>query len=173
MRRNVSAHLLAVSLMALPLGASAANLTAAAGATGQGGTTLRIGLEQAWGTRWFESDTGHFTGYWDAGYTWWESGRRASATHSLSFAPVLVYQFNGQRFQPFIELGIGVSLFSRSRVGDRTLGSALNFEDRIGVGIRLNRNHVVGLRAMHYSNAGLVNPNDGVESYAIYYSGRF
>ena len=134
---------------------------------------MRLGLSQPWDTRWFSSDVGHLTGYWDAGYTWWESGPQASARHSLSFAPVFVYEFNGQRFQPFVELGIGVSVFSGTRVGDRALGSAFNFEDRIGFGVRFNRDHVVGIRAIHYSNADIASPNDGIESYSIYYSRRF
>ncbi|RBL65915.1 acyloxyacyl hydrolase, partial [Pseudomonas sp. MWU13-2625] len=30
--------------------------------------------------------------------------------------------------------------------------------------------HEVGIRATHYSNAGLKTPNDGIESYALHYT---
>lgn len=153
--------------------ATGAELSASIGATGQGGTTFRLGVSQPWAARWFDGSTGHLSGYWDAGYTYWEGSRQASGAHSLSFAPVFVYEFHGPRFQPFIEFGIGVSAFSGSRVGDRVLGSSFNFEDRLGVGVRFGEHHRVGLRAIHYSNAGLKKPNDGIESYSLYYTRAF
>ncbi len=161
------------SLLLMPAAGASMELSAALGATGQGGATYRIGAVHRWNTIWLASDVGRLTGYWDAGYTYWEGGKAASGTHSLSFAPVFVYEFSGQKFQPFIEFGIGVAAFSGSRVGDRTLGSAFSFEDRLGVGVRFNKHHTLGLRAIHYSNAGLKNPNDGVESYSIYYTRSF
>lgn len=169
--RSLSAGVLAAALFTTP--AIAAELSGAVGATGQGGATLRLGASQPWQARWFDSSTGHLSGYWDAAYTYWEGGKEASGAHSLSFAPVFVYEFHGERFQPFIEFGIGVSAFSSSRVGDQVLGSSFNFEDRLGVGVRFGEHHRVGLRAIHYSNAGLKNPNDGIESYSLYYTRTF
>ena len=53
------------------------------------------------------------------------------------------------------------------------LGSALQFEDRIGVGFRFGTGHALGLRAIHYSNAGFKQPNDGIEAYSLYYQLRY
>ncbi|MNN91814.1 Lipid A deacylase PagL precursor [compost metagenome] len=50
------------------------------------------------------------------------------------------------------------------------LGSAFQFEDRFGAGLRFAGGHEVGIRATHYSNAGISSPNDGVESYALHYT---
>ena len=50
------------------------------------------------------------------------------------------------------------------------LGGSFQFEDRIGFGLRFNGGHEVGIRATHYSNAGLSSDNDGVESYALHYT---
>lgn len=71
--------------------------------------------------------------------------------------------------KPFIEAGIGVAAFSGTRVGDQNLGSSLNFEDRIGAGLKFANGQSVGIRAIHYSNAGLKQPNDGIESYSLFY----
>ncbi len=71
--------------------------------------------------------------------------------------------------KPFIEAGIGVAAFSGTRVGDQNLGSSLNFEDRIGAGLKFANGQSVGVRAIHYSNAGLKQPNDGIESYSLFY----
>ncbi len=66
--------------------------------------------------------------------------------------------------------GIGVALFSGTTAGDRELGSAFNFEDRIGAGLKFSGGQRIGVRALHYSNAGIKQPNDGIESFALFYS---
>lgn len=150
--------------------ASAAELSGSLGATSQGGLTARVGMGVGWGNSWLQSDTGRLTGYWDAGYTYWEAGDEAGGAHSLSFSPVFVYEFAGGKIKPFIEAGIGVAVFSSTKVGDQNLGSAFNFEDRIGVGLKIGDEQRVGIRAVHYSNAGIKQPNDGIESFALFYS---
>jgi lipid A 3-O-deacylase len=82
---------------------------------------------------------------------------------------VFVYEFAGERLRPFIEAGIGVAVFADTQIEDRDLGSMFQFEDRLGVGLRFGRGHTLGLRAIHYSNAGIKTPNDGVEVYSLYY----
>lgn len=116
--------------------AQAADVSAAVGATGQSGMTYRLGLSWDWDKSWWQTSTGRLTGYWDAGYTYWEGGDEGAGKHSLSFAPVFVYEFAGDSIKPFIEAGIGVAAFSGTRVGDQNLGSSLNFEDRIGAGLK-------------------------------------
>lgn len=165
-------HLLISAGIALLLGStavSAADITLSAGVTGQGDATLRAGLVNNWNRQWLNSNTGHLSGYWDAGYTYWDGGNRSSGAHSLSFMPVFTYTFTHPRWQPFIEGGIGVAAFSKTRVSSRKLGVAFSFEDRIGVGITLPNRGKLGIRAQHYSNARIKKPNDGIESYALFY----
>lgn len=147
--------------------ASAVDLTAAVGRTEESTSTLRIGLQKDFQTRWWQSDVGALTGYWDAGYTYWK-GDKGSDNHSISLSPVLVYEFNGDVVKPYIEAGIGVSLFENTRIESRRLGSSFQFEDRLGLGVRFY-NQALGLRVTHYSNAGLKSPNDGIEAYSLHY----
>ncbi|AGN79161.1 acyloxyacyl hydrolase [Pseudomonas fulva] len=162
--------IVAAVLSAVALSTSAAEISGSIGATNQGGLTARAGIGVEWEKSWFQSDTGHLTGYWDAGYTYWEAGDEAGGAHSLSFAPVFIYEFAGSDIKPFIEVGIGVALFSGTTAGDRELGSAFNFEDRIGAGLKFSGGQRIGVRALHYSNAGIKQPNDGIESFALFYS---
>ena len=148
------------------------HLSASVGVTGQGEMTWRASHAHDWDRRWWQGERGYLTGYWDTAYTYWEGSDAASA-HSLSFSPVLVYQFHGQRVRPFVEFGIGVSLFSSTEVGEKQMGSAFHFEDRVGAGVVLPGGSRLGLRAIHYSNAGIKQPNDGIESYALFYSRPF
>ncbi|HCV76120.1 acyloxyacyl hydrolase [Pseudomonas oryzihabitans] len=151
--------------------AQAVEITGAVGATSQSGMTYRIGAGWNWDKSWWQSSTGRLTGYWDAGYTYWEGDNgHSSDQHSLSFAPVFVYEFGQGQVKPFVEAGIGVAVFSSTKVGEQDLGSAFNFEDRIGLGLKIGDTQRVGIRATHYSNAGIKQPNDGIESYALFYS---
>lgn len=172
MKTRLAASLVAVLALGSASLAQAAAVTGAVGATSQGDLTYRIGLSSEWDSKWFESSTGHLSGYWDAAYTYWEGGD-ASGAHSLSFSPVFVYEFSGFTYTPYIEAGIGLAAFSKTEVGDQRLGSSFNFEDRIGLGLKLPDEQKVGIRAIHYSNAGIKEPNDGIESYSLFYSKGF
>lgn len=142
------------------------------GATGQSDMTYRLGVQLDWDKSWMQSDVGRLTGYWSGAYTYWDGDKRSSVS-SLSFSPVLVYEFAGDRIKPYIEAGIGIAVFSNDRIEDKELGTAFNFEDRIGFGLRFAGGHEVGIRATHYSNAGIKEPNDGIESYAVHYTMPF
>lgn len=162
--------------VALSLGSvtavQAAGLTFSVGQSGDSTMVYRLGAQFDFNSRWFESSVGHLSGYWDAGYTYWE-GDDTSTNHSVSFAPVFVYEFAGQNVKPYLEAGIGVAAFSSTKLESNDLGSSFQFEDRIGAGLRFAGGHEIGIRAIHYSNAGIKKPNDGVESYAVHYRLNF
>lgn len=173
MKTRLAASLAVAALALAGAGtAQAAQVSGAVGVTSQGDMTYRIGMSFDWDKKWLQSDIGCVSGYWDAGYTYWEGGD-ASGAHSLSFSPVFTYEFSGFTYTPYIEAGIGLAAFSKTDVGDQRLGSSFNFEDRIGLGLKLPGEQKVGLRAIHYSNAGIKQPNDGIESYSLFYSKGF
>ncbi|QKE62295.1 acyloxyacyl hydrolase [Aquipseudomonas campi] len=149
------------------LSAQAVDFTAAVGQSGDSNMVYHLGAQWNWDKSWMQSDVGRLTGYWDAGYTYWD-GDETSSNHSLSFTPVFVYEFAGETVRPYIEAGIGVAFFENTEVEDNDLGSSFQFEDRLGVGLRFSGQEV-GIRAVHYSNAGLEQPNDGVEAYTLHY----
>lgn len=153
------------------VGAQAADLAFSVGSTNDSTMTYRLGLQCDFGRNFTESSTGRLTGYWDTAYTYWQGDKTAS-NNSLSLTPVFVYEFAGETVKPYVEAGIGVALFSDTELEDQDLGSSFQFEDRLGVGLRFNGQEV-GLRAMHYSNAGLSSPNDGAESYSLHYAMAF
>lgn len=160
------------AIAAVTLGQSfttlAADVSFSLGQTGESTMVYRLGLQSNWDVSWWQTNVGRVTGYWDGAYSYWD-GDETSSSHSLSFAPVFVYEFAGESVKPYIELGVGVAAFSSTEVENNELGSSFQFEDRIGVGLRFAGGHEVGVRAIHYSNGGLQTPNDGVESYSLHY----
>jgi lipid A 3-O-deacylase len=153
------------------LSAQAVDFTAAIGQSGDSTMVYRLGAQWDWDKSWWQSSAGRLTGYWDAGYTYWD-GDETSSNHSLSFTPVFVYEFAGETVKPYIEAGIGVAAFANTELEDNDLGSSFQFEDRIGLGLRFSGQEV-GIRAVHYSNAGIKQPNDGVEAYTLHYRTSF
>ena len=153
------------------LSAQAVDFTAAIGQSGDSTMVYRLGAQWDWDKSWWQSSVGRLTGYWDAGYTYWD-GDETSSNHSLSFTPVFVYEFAGETVKPYVEAGIGVAAFANTELEDNNLGSSFQFEDRIGLGLRFSGQEV-GIRAIHYSNAGIKQPNDGVEAYTLHYRTSF
>lgn len=83
---------------------------------------------------------------------------------------MFVYEFAGEKVKLYIEAGVGVAVFSRTRVEDNNIGQAFQFEDRLGFGLRFVGRREVGIRAAHYSNAVISSNNDGIESYSLHYT---
>ena len=149
----------------------AAEVAFAVGSTGESTLAYRLGLQCDFQRNFTESATGRFTGYWDTAYTYWQGDKTAS-NNSLSLAPVFVYEFAGETIKPYVEAGIGVAFFSDTELEGNNLGSSFQFEDRLGFGVRFNGQEI-GVRALHYSNAGLSSNNDGVENYSLHYAMTF
>ncbi|WP_448111590.1 acyloxyacyl hydrolase [Pseudomonas lini] len=169
MKRLFCLAAIATALMGHSFTAQAAGVEFGVGQTSESTMTYRLGMQFDWDKSWLQSDIGRLTGYWSGAYTYWE-GDQTSSNHSLSFSPVLVYEFAGQTIKPYVEAGIGIAVFANTEVEDNNLGGAFQFEDRFGFGLRFTGGHEIGIRAMHYSNGGISSPNDGVESYSLHYT---
>jgi lipid A 3-O-deacylase len=169
---KVSALVAVVSLsLSSVFSAQAASLGLDVGSTNDSTMTYRLAMQCDFGRNFTESSNGRLSGYWDAAYTYWQADNTAD-NNSLSLSPVFVYEFAGQSFKPYLEAGIGVALFSDTQLNHQDLGSSFQFEDRLGFGVRF-KGQEIGLRALHYSNAGISSPNDGVENYSLHYAMAF
>lgn len=124
---------------------------------------FRLGFQKSFSSRWFDSRTGALSGYFELSYNWWD--KSGDTTHGVGFSPVFAYYFNpGSHWPviPYIEGGIGVAYINDYRIAGRNLSSNFQFEDRIGIGIVMDRMDIK-LGYMHYSNAGLAGPNEGID----------
>lgn len=97
-------------------------------------------------------------------------GRDPGSLWQLGVTPIL-------RWWPteyvYGEIGVGANVFSRTTFADRGLGSAFQFGSHIGVGMLLNERHRLGLRYIHYSNADIKSPNQGLDVFELTYTLRF
>jgi lipid A 3-O-deacylase len=123
---------------------------------------FRLGVQKPFSSQWVESSLGALSGYFELSYNRWEkSGKKI---HGAAFSPVFAYYFNtgGSGVIPYVEAGIGAAYLDGYRIGGRNLSSNFQFEERISLGIMINRIDIK-LGYMHYSNAGIKSPNNGID----------
>ena len=82
MRLRVTGPIVALMLGLSVQQAAAVTLSAAVARTEESTTNLNIGLQKDFQSRWWQSDVGALTGYWEAGYTFW-IGKKQSDFHSV------------------------------------------------------------------------------------------
>jgi hypothetical protein len=74
----------------------------------------------------------------------------------------------------YVEAGLGVYLLSHSIQNDTNrLPTSLEFGSHLGAGLRLGSQATVGVAVQHISNAGIKQPNGGINLYMVTASYRF
>ncbi len=109
-------------------------------------------------------------GYWEGNLNYWTKGN--SKNYGIALSPVFALYLNIKEFEPYIESGIGISLYTKTHIASRDISSHFLFEDRVGAGVRY-KNIDLSFRYMHYSNAGLVKPNQGIDIFIASISYKF
>jgi lipid A 3-O-deacylase len=131
----------------------------------------RLGLRKTLEARWWDSEVGYLSAYFEGGIHYWE--RRDGNLYGLAFSPVLTYNFDKIHAElvPYVEGGLGVAYLSETRMGRRDLSTHFQFEDRIGFGGRFGekKRHDLNFRYIHYSNGSIKEPNQGMEFFVLSY----
>lgn len=134
---------------------------------------LRLGLQSDWAQRWFQSNGSHMGGFWDLSLAQWRGTRyqnRPDQTQditSIGLTPVLRFQQDDKK-RWYAETGVGLHLLSDLYDNDRhRLSTRLQFGVGVGLGFVFNNRIDLGLRLQHFSNAGLKEPNDGIDFVAL------
>ncbi len=130
---------------------------------------LRVGVQSDWeGRRWFEGNGRHVSGYWDLSLARWRGtayndfpGAHQFIT-DIGLTPVLRYAAD-DRLGWYAEGGIGAHLFSHVYNNDgKRLSTAFQFGDHLGTGYVFANGWDLGVKFQHFSNAGIKEPNNGV-----------
>lgn len=105
-----------------------------------------------------------FSGGWGR---WWihKSTWGELSLNAYSLSPVLRYYFKKTHYiSPFLDVSVGLSYLSRTRLGNHRLGIHFAFQDQVGVGISVGTEQrlYMSINALHYSNGGLCKTNAGI-----------
>ena len=81
-----------------------------------------------------------------------------------SIAPVARFYYKGESFSPFIDMSIGLSYLSETRIYTRNLGMHVSFQDQLAFGAIMGKEQRVSLSVggLHYSNGSLSKRNGGI-----------
>ena len=110
----------------------------------------------------------HFHVFFDlsVGRWWVEHADIYRSLNITSFAPVIRYYFLTDRsfFSPFMDISIGLSYLTKTRIDDRNLGMHFSFQDEIGIGTSLGmqKHFSIRLSMLHYSNGSMSAMNAGI-----------
>jgi len=139
-----------------------------------------IGGQWRWNRAWTVRDSLLLRGRWEISVGRWRTdaddggGDRAWVTQ-VSVLPTLRLTSPGEHGW-YAELGSGPSfLMPVFRSRDREFSTEFNFQSHFAVGYVLGwgGKHDVGLRVEHFSNAGIREPNPGMNFASLRYTHRF
>jgi lipid A 3-O-deacylase len=115
----------------------------------------RLGAQWQRHLRWLPSE--HWSFFWDASLGEWQSG--AGSVSDLGLTPTFRYNLEGRLY---LDGAIGVHWLSDTKVGPQVdLSTRFQFGDHLGMGWRFKK-YDLSVRLQHLSNAGIENPNPGV-----------
>jgi lipid A 3-O-deacylase len=124
---------------------------------------IRLGVRKDFDCKWLSNRTGWLSVYAEGSLNYWFGGDDDEVV-GAALSPVLIYWFGNEEslVRPYIEGGIGIAGISETQIGDRNLSTGFQFEDRLGIGVRMKKVDL-NVRYMHYSNCSIKEPNDGID----------
>jgi lipid A 3-O-deacylase len=120
----------------------------------------------------------HFslTGEAHLGYWHTNEGAHHNDIYEVGVTPMLRFIKDSGSIRPYIEAGAGVRVLSHPTVTDGyTLSSAFQFTEVAGVGAAFgsHQQYQAGFRFQHISNAGIKEPNPGINFSQLYLQYNF
>lgn len=156
----------------------------------------RFGVQLAYGIAQHKVDKVDLGFVWDPGLNWWEIGgwhfsltgeahvaywhTSEGAFHNNVYAfgvqPMVRFIKDSGSIRPYIEAGAGLRVLSHPTITNTyTLSTAVQFTEIVGVGAQFggHQQYQAGVRFQHISNAGIKEPNPGINFTQLYVQYNF
>lgn len=149
------------------------------------GTSLEHGVREAdlgfvWdpGLNWWDTGGWHFGLTGEAHLSYWHTNEGASHhdVYAFGIQPMVRFIKDQGAIRPYIEAGVGLRLLSHPTISDEyTLSTAFQFTEVVGVGAQFgaHQQYQAGFRYQHISNAGMKEPNPGINFTQLYLQYNF
>ena len=116
----------------------------------------RIGAQWQQDSHWLAERNWHL--YWDATLGTWDSD--TGSLVDVGLTPV--FRYAQAKYGPYVEGGVGFHVLSETAISSAIdFSTQFQFGSHVGAGYRFNR-YDLSLRLQHLSNAGIKNPNPGI-----------
>lgn len=127
----------------------------------------RVGAQWDWNDNLMTVFGWRLDSYWQLDFSKWQSTRDSSqdgAVVTAGFTPMFRFTGNKGSVQPYLDVGVGVYVFSVSSIEDHEFGSNFQFSDMFSVGANFGKRYQwgVGYKFQHYSNGSVRVPNHGI-----------
>ncbi len=130
-------------------------------------SVVRAGAQWDWNDDLLEVFGWNVSSYWQLDFSRWQSTRDSSQTGvnmTVGFTPM--FRFTGKEgyVQPYVDVGVGISLFTVSSFQEHEFGSNFQFADMLGIGANIGKRNQWGFayKFQHYSNGSVRVPNKGI-----------
>lgn len=138
-----------------------------------------LGTTLPWKNGPWSLGSGQVRGHWDIWLGGWSNkdlNNHRFTTPALGIGPSLRWR-GAQGTSPwFVEAGTGIMATGKRLYNDgQRMGTRFNFASHVGVGMNFGhqRAHELSLRLQHASNAGIQNPNPGINFVQLRYAHAF
>lgn len=113
-------------------------------------------------------------GEFGASYWWADDPRTPDQSADKVWQISAIPMFRWLTASPlYLEMGIGPTIFSRTRFAGESISTAFQFGDHLGLGLLIGQNTRIRLRYSHFSNASIKKPNPGLDIVQFTYSHTF
>ncbi len=140
----------------------------------------RVGILWNWDRSWLNDGAWHVTGFWELMLGDWRGYKHADNNQTITDVGLTpVFRLEQKEFSgiaPYLEGAVGVHLISPTFVySNRKFGSAFQFGDHLGFGLRLGDHHQfdLGYRYQHMSNGDTQQPNQGINFNQVHFIYHF
>ncbi len=175
--RNIKLLLLAALLAASPAVQAVDGLAVEGGHSDSSNVNVnlyRISAQWDWKKKLIEFGSWHLGGYWETTFGYWDNNSNGAwngQIYDIGFTPVFRLQPNNLKgFSGYVEAAVGLHVLSHASINnERQFGSAFQFGDHVGLGMRFGQNGQfdLGYRYQHLSNGGIKDPNQGINFHQI------
>jgi lipid A 3-O-deacylase len=140
----------------------------------------KVDLGFVWdpGLNWWEIGGWHFSLIGEAHLAYWHTNEGAFHNNVWEFGvtPMLRFIKDTGAIRPYLEAGAGVRVLSHAVITDTyTLSTAFQFAETVGIGVQFGarQQYQAGFRFQHLSNAGIKEPNPGINFSQLYLQYNF
>lgn len=132
----------------------------------------RVTARKDFGKDLWTGDSTRLSGFWEGSVNYWNADD--GDLYAVAFAPVFAFYFGSRdnKWQPYMEGAIGAAFLSETELAGREFSTTFQFENRLGIGLRGPR-FDFHIRYLHYSNADIEEPNNGMDSFVAGIAYRF
>jgi len=134
---------------------------------GENVEVVRAGAQWDWNDDLMDVFGWKLSSYWQLDFSRWQSTKDSSQDGvNMTVGLTPMFRFTGKKgyVQPFLDVGVGVYLFTVSSFKEHEFGSNLQFTDLFNVGVNVGKRNQWGFsyKFQHYSNGSVRVPNKGI-----------